>query len=212
MSAGHVHTILGENGSGKSTLVKLLSGVVQPDRGTIGLQRQPVARCADPAAARSTGHRHGVPGGAAGTCAHACSTTSSWAMTGSDAECCRGAGGAKWRSGPWPGSRARMPDLDARGRRAAAGPAATRRPRPRPGARSAHPDPRRGDRGPGRRRPRRPVRGVARVRRRWPPGAVHLASPGRGAAPLGPRNRAAQRPRRRDAGARRRSPASACCG
>ena len=40
MAAGHVHTILGENGSGKSTLVKLLSGVVQPDRGTIRLDGQ----------------------------------------------------------------------------------------------------------------------------------------------------------------------------
>jgi ribose transport system ATP-binding protein len=34
-SAGSVHTIMGENGSGKSTLVKLLSGVVSPDRGEI---------------------------------------------------------------------------------------------------------------------------------------------------------------------------------
>ncbi|HEU4987524.1 MAG TPA: ATP-binding cassette domain-containing protein [Rhizobiaceae bacterium] len=33
--AGTIHTILGENGSGKSTLVKLLSGVVQPDAGTV---------------------------------------------------------------------------------------------------------------------------------------------------------------------------------
>jgi ABC-type sugar transport system ATPase subunit len=36
--AGTIHTILGENGSGKSTMVKLLSGIVQPDRGAILLQ------------------------------------------------------------------------------------------------------------------------------------------------------------------------------
>jgi ABC-type sugar transport system ATPase subunit len=33
--AGTVHTILGENGSGKSTMVKLLSGIVEPDGGTM---------------------------------------------------------------------------------------------------------------------------------------------------------------------------------
>ncbi|MCO6051833.1 ATP-binding cassette domain-containing protein [Mesorhizobium sp. RP14(2022)] len=40
--AGTIHTILGENGSGKSTFVKLLSGVVSPDRGTIALNGRPL--------------------------------------------------------------------------------------------------------------------------------------------------------------------------
>src|SRR5882672_9906192 len=40
---GTIHTILGENGSGKSTLVKLLSGIVQPDSGTIRLNGTPFA-------------------------------------------------------------------------------------------------------------------------------------------------------------------------
>lgn len=41
--AGSVHTVLGENGSGKSTLVKLLSGVVLPDQGSIRLEGRPIA-------------------------------------------------------------------------------------------------------------------------------------------------------------------------
>jgi ribose transport system ATP-binding protein len=40
--AGSIHTILGENGSGKSTLVKLLSGIVWPDRGTMHLDGRPL--------------------------------------------------------------------------------------------------------------------------------------------------------------------------
>jgi ribose transport system ATP-binding protein len=54
MTAGQVHTILGENGSGKSTLVKLLSGVVRPDQGRIRLDGEPVT-LSDPTAARQHG-------------------------------------------------------------------------------------------------------------------------------------------------------------
>jgi ribose transport system ATP-binding protein len=34
---GVAHALLGENGAGKSTIVKLLSGLIEPDRGTISL-------------------------------------------------------------------------------------------------------------------------------------------------------------------------------
>lgn len=40
---GEVHALLGENGAGKSTLVKILSGVVSPDKGAISLGGQAYA-------------------------------------------------------------------------------------------------------------------------------------------------------------------------
>lgn len=52
--AGTVHTILGENGSGKSTLVKILSGVLPANRGTVTVEGQPLLP-ANPARARRLG-------------------------------------------------------------------------------------------------------------------------------------------------------------
>lgn len=52
---GVAHALLGENGAGKSTIVKLLSGLIVPDRGTISLFGEEV-RLRSP----RTAHRYGV--------------------------------------------------------------------------------------------------------------------------------------------------------
>ena len=51
---GRIHALLGENGAGKSTLIKILSGVVAPDTGSIEIDGQPM-RFVSPHAANLAG-------------------------------------------------------------------------------------------------------------------------------------------------------------
>ncbi|AWB50659.1 D-xylose ABC transporter ATP-binding protein (plasmid) [Gemmobacter aquarius] len=54
LQPGEVHALMGENGAGKSTLMKVLSGVYQPDSGTITVGGTDVT-LANPRAAQSLG-------------------------------------------------------------------------------------------------------------------------------------------------------------
>ena len=51
---GEVHGLIGENGAGKSTLVKILSGAIAPDAGSVGLDGAPL-ELDGPDAARAAG-------------------------------------------------------------------------------------------------------------------------------------------------------------
>jgi galactofuranose transport system ATP-binding protein len=43
LRAGEVHALMGQNGAGKSTLIKVLTGVIAPNAGTLALDGQPIA-------------------------------------------------------------------------------------------------------------------------------------------------------------------------
>lgn len=52
--AGEIHAVVGENGSGKSTLIKILSGIISPQSGSLAWQGEP-ARFKSPHAAQLAG-------------------------------------------------------------------------------------------------------------------------------------------------------------
>jgi rhamnose transport system ATP-binding protein len=54
LEAGEIHALVGENGAGKSTLVRILTGAINPDSGTVEIGGRPVEH-ADPGMTRALG-------------------------------------------------------------------------------------------------------------------------------------------------------------
>src|SRR4051812_14580867 len=54
LAPGEVHALVGENGAGKSTLIKIITGAVLPDSGTLTVSGSPVAHM-DPHTSRALG-------------------------------------------------------------------------------------------------------------------------------------------------------------
>src|SRR5258708_2290954 len=52
---GEIHSLAGENGSGKSTLIKILSGVLRPDSGTLTWEGDVRAHLGSPSSAQGMG-------------------------------------------------------------------------------------------------------------------------------------------------------------
>jgi ABC-type glutathione transport system ATPase component len=48
VAAGEIHGLVGENGAGKSTLINLVTGVYEPDSGTVSLSGKTVTPGAEP--------------------------------------------------------------------------------------------------------------------------------------------------------------------
>ena len=54
IKSGEIHALLGENGAGKSTLVKMIYGLVRPDKGNMKLDDESF-KPLEPSAARAAG-------------------------------------------------------------------------------------------------------------------------------------------------------------
>ena len=60
LRAGEVHALVGENGAGKSTLIKIITGAVTPDSGTLTVDGHVVQHNSPAVARKVAGHRRGL--------------------------------------------------------------------------------------------------------------------------------------------------------